>query len=69
MNLEEQKGVPHGLTFLFFKFVDFSSLKFLKKTIKRDSNFLVSEFISNENFINKIHRFYFVNVFLGGLKF
>ena len=59
MNLEEQKSMPHGLAFLFSMLVDFCCLKFLKKTIKRDSKFLVSEFISNVNLINKIHRFYF----------
>ena len=70
MNLEEQNSMPHGLTFLFFMLVDFSCLKFLKKkTIKRDWKFLVSPFISNVNLMNKIHRFYFINVCLGGLKF
>ena len=70
MNLEEQQSMSHGLTFLFFMFVDISCLKILeKKTIKRDRKFLVSEFILNANLINKIRRFYFLNVFLGGLKF
>ena len=40
-----------------------------KKTVKRDWKFLVSPFISNVNLMNKIHRFYFINVCLGGLKF
>ena len=55
MNLEEQKILQHGLAFLFFMLVDFSCQKFIKKTIKRDWKFLVSEFISNVYLINKIH--------------
>ena len=67
MNLEEQKSTSHGSTFLFFMFVDFSCLKFMKKNYQK--RFLVSEFISNVYLINKIHWLYFVNTCLGGLKF
>ena len=67
MNLEEQKSMPHGSTFLFFMLVDFSCLKFMKKTYQK--RVLVSEFISNVYLINNIHWFYFVNTCLGGLKF